>query len=158
MQGVIIKALEPIMDDRGMLMEILREDDLDMHTPSESMNMRMDLINFGQCYLSTVQPGIVKAFHLHKKQTDRICCIKGNIKLVVAKPTLGGYCDIKVIYLGERDPKIVKIGPDIWHGWTPIDDQEAFILNLPDRAYDYNHPDEWRTSYDKWYDWEVRNK
>ena len=54
-------------------MEILRADD--------------DLfLKFGQVYITTTYPQVVKAWHYHKVQTDRICAIQGMIKLVLYDP------------------------------------------------------------------------
>ena len=56
-EGVKTKNLRVIPDERGWLMEILRCDE-DLYE------------QFGQVYLTTAYPGVVKAWHLHKK-TDR---------------------------------------------------------------------------------------
>ena len=50
--GVKIKKLKVIPDERGRLMEMLRSDD--------------DLfIKFGQVYMTTAYPGVVKGWHYH---------------------------------------------------------------------------------------------
>ena len=51
-------------------MEILRNDD--------------DLFEFfGQVYVTIAYPGVVKAWHMHKKQTDNFTCINGSMKVVL---------------------------------------------------------------------------
>jgi dTDP-4-dehydrorhamnose 3,5-epimerase len=66
-EGIKIKRLKVIPDERGRLMEILRRDD--------------ELFQeFGQVYLTTTYPGVVKAWHLHARQTDNIACLQGMIK------------------------------------------------------------------------------
>jgi dTDP-4-dehydrorhamnose 3,5-epimerase len=51
--GVILKSLRLLPDERGRLMEILRNDD--------------DIFSkFGQVYITTTYPGVVKAWHCHK--------------------------------------------------------------------------------------------
>ena len=67
-EGIKIKKLKIISDHRGRLMEILRSDD-------EIFK------KFGQVYMTTVSPGIVKGWHYHKKQSDTIVCIKGKLRL-----------------------------------------------------------------------------
>ncbi len=69
-KGVVAKQLKYIPDERGRLMEILRNDD-DV------------FVKFGQVYLTTTYPGVVKAWHYHKKQDDFITCVKGMLKLVL---------------------------------------------------------------------------
>ena len=64
--GVKTKNLKVIPDERGWLMEILRCDE----------NM---FEKFGQVYFTTAYPGVVKAWHLHKKQTDNFTCTNGMV-------------------------------------------------------------------------------
>jgi len=71
--GVKTKNLRVIPDERGRLMEILRSDD--------SL-----FLNFGQVYVTTTYPGVVKAWHKHEKQTDNVACVQGMIKLVLYDP------------------------------------------------------------------------
>ena len=90
---VKIKKLRLIPDDRGRLMEIMRADD--------------DMFNgFGQVYLSTTYPGVVKAWHYHKLQEDYFACVRGMVKLVLAdtredSPTEG---QISEFVIGELTP------------------------------------------------------
>ena len=69
-EGVKIKKLSPIPDERGRLMEILRNDD--------EMFER-----FGQVYLTTAYPGVVKAWHAHEFQDDNMTVLKGMAKIVL---------------------------------------------------------------------------
>ena len=72
-EGVMVKRLRVLPDERGRLMEILREDD--------EIYMR-----FGQVYLTTGYPGVVKAWHYHKGQFDHFCVVKGMMKVVLYDP------------------------------------------------------------------------
>ncbi len=62
--GVMTKKLKVIPDERGRLMECLRSDD-------------ELFIKFGQFYMTTTFPGVVKGWHLHDVQWDNIVCVKG---------------------------------------------------------------------------------
>jgi len=55
--GVVVKRLRVIPDERGFLMEILRNDDAFFES-------------FGQVYLSVAYAGVVKGWHYHQQQTD----------------------------------------------------------------------------------------
>jgi dTDP-4-dehydrorhamnose 3,5-epimerase len=66
--GVQVKTLRPIPDERGWLMEILRRDETDL------------LPAFGQVYVSATYPGVVKAWHYHKTQIDNFACVAGMVK------------------------------------------------------------------------------
>ena len=95
-KDVKTKKLNLIPDDRGRLMEMLRADD-------EAFE------EFGQVYLSTTYPGVVKAWHYHKLQKDNFACVKGMIRLVLAdtresSPTKG---EINEFYIGELNPTLV---------------------------------------------------
>ena len=69
-EGVKIKKLKVIPDERGRLMEMLRADD--------DLFMR-----FGQVYMTTAYPGAVKAWYYHKKQVDNFVVVKGMMKVVL---------------------------------------------------------------------------
>ena len=63
--GVIVKKLKVIPDERGRLMEIMRADDNFFQ-------------KFGQVYMTTAYPGVVKGWHYHKKQADIYGCGQGH--------------------------------------------------------------------------------
>ena len=69
-EGVRIKRLKVIPDERGFLMEMMRDDDEFFQ-------------KFGQVYLSVVYPGVVKGWHYHKKQTDHFVFVKGLATVVL---------------------------------------------------------------------------
>jgi dTDP-4-dehydrorhamnose 3,5-epimerase len=147
--GVETKKLKVIPDERGRLMEILRADD--------------DLFSkFGQVYMTTAYPGVVKGWHYHKKQTDHFSVVKGMIKLVLYdsrenSPTKG---EVNEFFLGENNPLLVKIPPLVFHGFKCISREEAICINVPTEVYNYNRPDEFRADPhegDIPYDWERRD-
>ena len=147
--GVAAKTLNVIPDERGRLMEILRNDD-DIFT------------QFGQVYMTTTYPGVVKAWHYHKKQEDFIACIKGMIKLVLyddreGSPTRG---QIDEFYVGDHKPRLVRVPRMVYHGWKCVSLDEALIINAPTMVYNYREPDEFRIdphTNDIPYDWERKD-
>ncbi len=101
---------------------------------------------FGQVYVTTTYPGVVKAWHLHRVQTDLVSCIKGEIELVLhdareGSPTRG---EVARFITGERHPLLITIPPGVHHGWKCISEEEAFVVNVPDELYRSNRPDEVR--------------
>lgn len=147
--GVKVKRLPALPDERGVLTEILRSDD-----PEYSQ--------FGQVYMTTTYPGVVKAWHYHEKQTDMICCVSGELKLALYdgranSPTQGV---VNEIFFGDSNRLIVKVPGGIHHGWKCVGEQTALIINLPDRVYRYDAPDEHRMDpheNDIPYDWRRRD-
>jgi dTDP-4-dehydrorhamnose 3,5-epimerase len=147
--GVIVRPLKVIPDERGRLMEILRRDD-----PFFS--------GFGQVYLTTIYPGVVKAWHYHKIQTDHFTCVKGMIKVALFddredSPTRGS---LNQIYLGDYNPSLIVIPPRVYHGWKCISEHEAYVINVPSEPYTRSDPDEYRIdAHDGTipYDWSRRD-
>lgn len=132
--GVKVKKLKVIPDERGRLMEILRNDEPDFE-------------KFGQVYMTTTYPGVVKGWHYHKKQTDNICCVLGMIKVALYdgrqdSPTNG---EVNEFYIGTYDPCVVTVPNGVFHGWKCVGDREAIIINTVTEVYNYNEPDEFRT-------------
>ncbi len=144
-QDVQVKRLNVIADERGRLMEMLRCDD-----PLFK--------KFGQVYLTTAYPGVVKAWHYHKKQWDHFVCVRGMMKVVLfdsrdGSPTKG---EVNEFFLGDHNPILVQIPPLVYHGFKCISDHEAVIINCPTECYVYAAPDEFRVpphKNDIPYDW-----
>jgi dTDP-4-dehydrorhamnose 3,5-epimerase len=132
--GVKTRKLAVHCDERGRLMEILRADDKEMD------------VRFGQVYLTTAYPGVVKAWHYHRKQTDHFVAPVGMIKLVLfddreGSPTRG---EINEFFIGENNPMLVEIPAMVHHGFKAISDREAMVINTVTECYDYKNPDEFR--------------
>ena len=143
--GVMVKQLRVLPDERGRLMEILREDD-------------EIYLRFGQVYLTTGYPGVVKAWHYHKVQFDHFCVVKGMMKVVLydsrdGSPTKG---EVNEFFLGEHRPIVLRIPPLVYHGFKTISGEEAFLINVCTQTYKYDAPDEFRVpphDNDIPYDW-----
>jgi dTDP-4-dehydrorhamnose 3,5-epimerase len=143
--GVRTKALKVLPDERGFLMEILREDDPIFE-------------RFGQVYLTVAYPGVVKGWHYHKRQQDYFTVVKGMAKVVLyddreGSPTRG---EVNEFFLGERNPTLLVIPPLVIHGIKGIGVEPAYLLNVPTRKYEYADPDEFRIDpheNDIPYDW-----
>jgi len=131
--GVKIKKLKVIPDERGRLMEMLRSDD--------------ELFRkFGQVYMATAYPGVVKAWHYHKKQTDNFTCVVGMIKLALydSRKNSSTFKEVQEFFIGKYNPLLIQIPPLVYHGFKGVGDSEAVIINVPTELYDYNEPDEFR--------------
>ncbi len=133
-EGVVIHPLRVIPDERGRLMEILRRDDPFYR-------------GFGQVYLTTVYPGVVKAWHFHKRQTDCFTCVKGMVKVALfddrkGSPTKGL---LNEFFVGEHNPCLIVIPPRVLHGWKCVSQCEAYVINAPSEPYNRADPDEYRT-------------
>lgn len=148
-KDVIVKQLKYIPDERGRLMEILKCNE-EIFT------------KFGQVYISTTYPYVVKAWHFHKEQDDCIVCIKGMLKLVLYdnrddSPTKG---EVNQFFIGEFNPALVKVPREVYHGWKCVSTEEAIVINIPTEPYNYEKPDEYRVDPHKNdipYNWERKD-
>ena len=147
--GMKVKKLKVIPDERGRLMEMFRADDEFFE-------------KFGQVYVTTTYPGVVKAWHKHEKQADNMACVAGMVKLALydarqGSPTRG---KIDQIYMGVHNPILIHIPAGIYHGWMCVSDTESIVVNAPTEMYDYKHPDEQRLdpySGEIPYDWKRKD-
>jgi dTDP-4-dehydrorhamnose 3,5-epimerase len=143
--GVEVKPLRIMSDERGRLMEILRRDD-----PIFS--------GFGQVYLTTAYPGVTKAWHYHEKQTDHFAVVRGVLKLVLfddreGSPTRGL---VNEFFLGDHAPILVRVPNLVYHGFKCVSECEALVINTVTEPYHYTEPDEFRVhphDNDIPYDW-----
>ncbi len=147
-EGVKIRNLKPILDERGYLQECLRSD-----WPIFQ--------KFGQAYITIAFPNVVKAWHKHKIQTDNMICLVGNAKLVLydGRESSSTYKLINEIFFGEKNPLLVTVPNNIWHGFKAIGGEKIVVLNIPTELYNYENPDEYRLPYDTdeiEYDWEIK--
>ena len=137
--GVQVKMLKIIPDERGRLMEILRCDDAVFK-------------NFGQVYMTTAFPGIVKAWHYHRLQDDNFTCIAGRIKLALYDPREGSPTrgETDEFYLSLDEPKLVHIPKMVYHGFKCIGSKESIVVNTVTVPYNHSNPDEYRVdAFDK---------
>ena len=124
-EGVQITLRRVIPDDRGKIMHIMKSSDDQFNT-------------FGEVYCSTVYPGVVKGWHMHKKMTLNYVVLKGNIKFVLYddRPESKTYQQIQEIVIGENHYVMVTVPPFVWNGFKGIGLEEAFIINFTDIPHD----------------------
>ncbi|MFH0776990.1 MAG: dTDP-4-dehydrorhamnose 3,5-epimerase family protein [Candidatus Eisenbacteria bacterium] len=131
--GVKIKTLKVIPDERGFVMEMLRCDD-------EAFE------KFGQVYLSVAYPGVVKGWHYHKLQTDYFTIVRGMMKVVLYdqrkdSPTHG---QVNEFFMGEQNPILLVIPPYVVHGMKAVGTEPGYLVNCPNLPYNRSCPDEYR--------------
>jgi dTDP-4-dehydrorhamnose 3,5-epimerase len=131
--GVMIKKLSVIADERGRLMEILRADDAMFQ-------------GFGQVYMTTAYPGVVKGWHYHKRQSDNMAVVRGMMKIFLYDAREGSKTegDIDEYFAGVYNPILVHIPPLVFHGFKCISTEESLVVNTPTEPYNYEDPDEFR--------------
>jgi dTDP-4-dehydrorhamnose 3,5-epimerase len=148
-EGVKIKRLKVIPDERGLLMEMMRDDDEFFR-------------KFGQVYLSVVYPGVVKGWHYHKKQIDHFVFVKGMAKVVLydTRESSATRGEINEYFMGDHNPILLVIPPLVLHGMKGIGTEPAYLVNTPTEHYVHENPDEFRMAPDDPsipYDWSRKD-
>lgn len=113
---------------------------------------------FGQVYVTVARPGVVKAWHSHRVQTDHLAVVAGEARVALydgrdGSPTRGNVVDVVA---GEGNPVLIIIPPGVYHGFRSTGDAPAYVANVPTELYDYDEPDELRKPHDDPaipYDW-----
>jgi dTDP-4-dehydrorhamnose 3,5-epimerase len=121
---VRLTPLKKICDERGRM----------MHLFSREWPI---FKSFGEVYFSTVNPGVVKAWHLHKENTLNYTAVTGMIKCVLfddreGSPTRG---EVNEFFLGEHNYQLITIPPGIWNGVKGITTTESIISIVMDLPY-----------------------
>ncbi|MEK6591010.1 MAG: dTDP-4-dehydrorhamnose 3,5-epimerase family protein [Nitrospinota bacterium] len=131
--GVKVKRLKVIPDERGRLMEMLRCDDEIFE-------------KFGQIYMTTVYPGVVKGWHYHRVQNDNFVIVKGMVKVALYDEREGSSTKGKIneFFLGGHNPTLLHIPRLVVHGFKGIGIEEAIVINCTTEPYNHNAPDEFR--------------
>ena len=138
-----------IPDSRGRVMEILRND-----SP--------EFTKFGQAYMTSIMPGVVKGWHYHKKQVDNFVCVSGMIKLVAydgrKRSSTSGL--VNEFFIGAHNPMLVQIPAGVLHGFKGLSSPEAVVINVSTEPYHHGRPDEYRVDphhSDVPYDWNLKD-
>ena len=148
-EGIVIKPLTVNADERGYLMEMLREDDEVFE-------------RFGQSYVALNYPGVVRAWHYHRLQTDHFVVVKGMVKvgLYDAREESPTFDQTQQVFLGERSNSLLKIPVGVMHGYKTIGVEPSLLINFPTRMYNRAEPDEFRVPWDTPtipFDWSLKN-
>lgn len=123
--GVIVKQLTRIPDERGCISHMLRSDDPLFE-------------NFGEIYFSHIYPGVIKGWHLHEKMILNYAVIEGMIKLVLYdnRPNSKTKGNLMELFIGYQNYYLVKIPPNIWNGFKGIGVTPSIVANCASIPHD----------------------
>ena len=124
-EGVSIKPLKQILDERGKIMHMLRSDD-------------ENFIGFGEIYFSSIYPGAIKSWHIHKEMVLNYAVPVGQIKFVLydgrsESPTHG---EIQEIFMGPENYCLVTVPAMVWNGFKGIGNEMAIVANCASIPHD----------------------
>jgi len=150
--GVEIKPYTLWPDDRGYFLEVARlSQGLVANFPSASSQISAAL-NY---------PGIIKAFHFHRFQTDFWVPAAGllQVALVDLRTQSATFGAKNTLYVGSLRPWQLLIPPGVAHGYKVLGEQPSVLIYVTNRTYDPK--DEGRIAYNHAsiaYDWELQHK
>lgn len=149
-EGVALKKLIKHSDDRGFFAEVLKEDD-DFFTEIKQTS-----------YTETF-PGVIKAFHYHKKQDDIWFVARGEAQVVLhdLRKKSKTYKQTQVIYAGETNPVVIFIPKGVAHGYRVLGEKTVCLFYHTTMPYDPKDPDEYRIEFDSkeiGFNWKTKNK
>ncbi|MEM4156331.1 MAG: dTDP-4-dehydrorhamnose 3,5-epimerase family protein [Archaeoglobaceae archaeon] len=131
LEGVTIKELKMIPDERGFFAEILRQD---------WFNESDDWIV--QANLSFSYPGTIRAWHRHLRgQIDYFIVVKGAMKICAYEEESRRMVEI---ISDSRKLCLVRIPGHYWHGTKTIGNTPSLTMYFVTKLYDYKSPDEER--------------
>jgi dTDP-4-dehydrorhamnose 3,5-epimerase len=123
---VPVKNLTKFIDERGWLVELFREDEIDRQfLPVMS-------------YISVTLPGIARGPHEHVDQADCFAFIgPSNFKVYLWDNRKGSptYMTRQIVFAGQDAPRVVIIPPGVVHAYRNVGGKDGMVINLPNRLY-----------------------
>jgi dTDP-4-dehydrorhamnose 3,5-epimerase len=124
--GTVVKRLAKHSDQRGWLVELFRQDELEQEFfPVMS-------------YISETLPGVARGPHEHRQQADLFCFVGPSMFRVYLwdsrkhSPTYGNRL---VFEAGESAPLAVVIPAGVVHAYKNIGSTPGWVVNFPNRLY-----------------------
>ncbi len=148
--GVVVKECTVHADDRGTLVEVIRDDEPVFREVKQTT-------------LTVTYPGVIKAFHWHVRQWDVWFFASGNAQVVLydlreGSPTCG---QTQVLYMGVAKPRVIAIPPGVAHGYRVLGTEPVALFYHTTEHYDAANPDEERIPFDDpriGFDWRTKNR
>ena len=132
--GVRVHELRNVLTRSGWMAEVFRTD--------------FPVVGVAPKHVIFVQlnPGAVTDWHRHGDGTDHLIGVGGNIKLALwdGRETSATRGQTDTIRFGAICPVLVVVPPGVWHGLRNESGVPAAYLNVTDRLYDHENPDNWR--------------
>ena len=99
-----------------------------------------------QITVSEIYPNQISGWHMHKKQNDEFCLIKGNIKIALISES--GI--ITEYMLSEDKVRTIYIPKTYYHCWRNYNKQSILIYHLSNK---HDESDEYRLTFK-----EIKNR
>ena len=147
-EGVVITPLQQVIDERGKVMHMLRED-----SPVFK--------RFGEIYFSCTHPGVVKAWHLHTKMTLNYAVIFGEVKVVMYDDRVGSKTrgEVQEVFLSPESYFLITVPPLVWNGFKGIGTKTSIVANCSTLPHDPSEIER-KPPFDSSipYNWDIQHK
>jgi len=136
--GLIFLPTTPVTYEDGYLTEVARIDQKLLGAPIVQVHLNLTLA------------GRIRAWGLHKENTDRLFLVSGQVKYAVfdGRKNSPTYGVVNEIFVSDHSPGLLIIPPNLYHGWKNIGNTDAIIINMPTCLYDYENPDAYHLDWD----------
>lgn len=129
--GLEFRTTRPVPHEDGHVAEVARAD--------------WDIIGgpVVQVHTTTTFAGRIRAWGLHQRSTDRLFVVTGLVRIVVfdGRVDSGSTGAVNEFIVSEKNPGLLVVPPNLYHGWKNIGTTEAVIINMPTELYAYDAPD-----------------
>ncbi len=144
-EGVTLVALRRAHDETGSMTELVRL--------RSGLVEGLDGFATAQVNFSTLEPGAIKAFHVHRRQTDVWFVPPADRVLLVLVDVRAGSATEGVrqrLTLGDGESRLVRIPPGVAHGCRNVGTRTAALVYLTDLHFspESGETDEGRLSWD----------
>jgi dTDP-4-dehydrorhamnose 3,5-epimerase len=122
--GVVIRPLAKIPDERGTIMHGVRCDDA--------------LSPLGEVYFKKLYQGVVNGWHVHERLELNFICLVGMVKLVLFDLRQGSptYGRLQEVFLGDDNYCLVHVPPGVANGSKGMSAPFALICNVASHPHD----------------------
>src|SRR5262249_22460893 len=132
--GLIVRPARPQEDKRGEIVEIF----------DPAWGIQPDPLVY--VYASSIRPGAIKGWIVHRHQDDRIFHAAGVVRWAFfddreGSPTHGL---VNVLTFSERTRSLIVIPRGVYHAVENIGQTDAFFVNMPTVPYNHADPDKHR--------------
>lgn len=123
--GVDIQSRKKMCNEQGCVYEIMQADDVFFE-------------QFGNVYISSIIPGVVKGWNIHTRTDTNIVCIAGNVKFVLYDRRKDSSTEgaVQEITIGRDNYNLVHIPYGVAFSWKNLGSDEALVANCATRVYD----------------------
>ena len=132
LQGIRIRPIKRLSDERGFFTEVMRKDWKELFGED----------TVAQANFSFTYPDVIRAWHRHVKgQVDYFLALKGSIKICAFDDKTA---EVNEVISSGLDLQVVRMPGHYWHGFKALGNEPAMLLYFTTNLSDAANPDEER--------------